>query len=1153
MLNREIYVKPPEANQLINNGVAEVSEDFSEAALKVLRYELETFVCDGQYEQGLEKILTSFVRNLASQTGQPGVWISGFYGSGKSHLAKMLRALWTDFPFSDGATARGIAHLPSPISDALIELTTAGIRQSRLHAAAGKLGSGSGNNVRLALLNIIFKSVGLPEQYAQAQFVMWLKREGLFDAVVSDLTAAGRSIEKELLSLYVSPYIGKALIKALPTFANTEQEARGFLRSQYPEVQDITSSQLEAAITDALSVDGKFPLTLILLDEVQQYIGDDATKAHQVQEITETLCNHFKGSLLFVGTGQSALSGTPNLQRLMARFPLTVMLGDYDVESVTRKIILAKKPSAQSDIERMWRANLGEISRHLRGTQLEHVTDDEAVLTADYPILPVRRRFWEKVLRNIDTTGTVSQLRSQLRVVHEATLETASLPLGHVVSGDFLYDQIAASLLSTGQLSNDVSNNINKFSVAGGTGTQKAKLLKLIFLITKLPAETALAIGLRATEDTLADLLVTDLSAGSSELRKIIPGLLAELQHKDALIMALDGGNGIEYRLQTTESSAWYEEFRAQEAELTAAPHNIEILRADMFKARMREMLSRVRPLQGTSNELRTLNICFEEVLPADNNKNLYIWVQDGWQIEEKSLLAEAKAKGVENPTLFAFIPAQYKTDLVNAIIAYKAAVSTIDRKGLPNTEPGREAQRSMESSKNNADKVIKELMAKIFSGVKLFHAGGHEVTQGTDLANKVSLAAQDSLVRLYTDFHVADHAGWAKVVEEAKRGNTEALKAVGYNQEPQTHPVCQKILSYIGPGKKGSEIRDNFEKPSYGWSRDAIDGAIFALVTTGHLRATDVSGNQVDSKSLDRSRLTQASFRPENVTISTIQHIKIRKLLQEQGIPNQPGEELVKAGLLIVKLKTLAEEAGGAAPRPSQPNQDVISSLEQHSGNSLLLELLTNYDSLTALAKSWSDTANQIKQKMPVWLQLNELIVYAKELSIHETLNADIQAILQQRSLLSEPDHIVPLLNRIVGGLRHALNGKLKAYEDEYNRQITSLGKDDSWQKLNLAQQSKLITDHHILAPKNIALSTADELSEALGECDLQRWIERTQALHTRFDSVRFEAAKLLQPTVVQVNLPRRTLNSPEEVKVWLAEAEAFLMDKVSKGPIAL
>ena len=164
-----------------------------------------------------------------------------------------------------------------------------------------------------------------------------------------------------------------------------------------------------AVIQSALVEDGKFPLTLVVLDEVQQYIGTDAEKAYKVQEVTESLSKHFNGQLLFVGTGQSALSGMPNLQRLMGRFPVQVTLGDWDVENVTRKIILAKKPTAVPEIDRVWRDNLGEISRHLRGTKLEHVTDDEAVITADYPILPVRRRFWENILRTIDATGPVAQ------------------------------------------------------------------------------------------------------------------------------------------------------------------------------------------------------------------------------------------------------------------------------------------------------------------------------------------------------------------------------------------------------------------------------------------------------------------------------------------------------------------------------------------------------------------------------------------------------------------------------------------------------------------------------------------------------------------------------------------------------------------------
>lgn len=64
MLNRDLYVKAPEQNRLVNNGVAEVSEDHSDAAQQILRYELETFVCDGQYQKGTETILDTFLRNL---------------------------------------------------------------------------------------------------------------------------------------------------------------------------------------------------------------------------------------------------------------------------------------------------------------------------------------------------------------------------------------------------------------------------------------------------------------------------------------------------------------------------------------------------------------------------------------------------------------------------------------------------------------------------------------------------------------------------------------------------------------------------------------------------------------------------------------------------------------------------------------------------------------------------------------------------------------------------------------------------------------------------------------------------------------------------------------------------------------------------------
>ncbi|MDO3535952.1 BREX system P-loop protein BrxC [Ralstonia pseudosolanacearum] len=1153
MLNRDIYNKPPKENRLVNNGVAEVSEDHSDAAQAILRYELETFVCDGQYEKGLETILDKFLLNLDAGTEQPGVWISGFYGSGKSHLAKMLRTLWTDYQFADGATARSLAKMPTGVFEHLKELSTQGKRHGALHAAAGKLGAGAGDKVRLALLGIVFKSKGLPEQYNQAQFVLWMQREGILPTVEAELQAAGRSLAQELPHMYVSSHLAKALLKARPDLAHTEADARKLLKEQFPQVTDVTSEQMTTAIADALAVDGKFPLTLVVLDEVQQYIGADAEKAFQVQEVTETLSKHFNGKLLFVGTGQSALSGMPNLQRLMGRFPVQVMLGDWDVENVTRQIILAKKPTAQPEVEHVWRANLGEISRHLRGTKLEHVTDDEDVMTSDYPLLPVRRRFWERVLRTIDTTGTVSQLRSQLRVVHEAVLDTAEAPLGHVVSGDFLYDQIAANLVSTAQLPKEVFENVQRFAAGNADSQLKARLLKLVYLINKLPPDAALDIGLKATEDALADLLVTDLAAGSAELRKKLPTLLDELQNKDRLIMALVGGSGTEYRLQTRESSAWYDEFRAQEAELKAAPQRVEQKRSDLLKARFGEVLKKVRVVQGKDNVERRLVPTYDDTLPKDNAQNLYLWIQDGWQAEEKSVIAEARAKAADNPTLFAFLPAQHKTELANAIVALEAARTTLQKKGSPSTEEGRDAQRSMESRQRAAEKELTELQDQLLGSVRVFQAGGQEAQDGNDLADRINRAAKASAIRLYNQFDAADHDQWSKVLDDARKGNLEALKAVGHSQEADKHPVCQKLLSYVGPGKKGAEIRDNFEAPPYGWPRDAIDGALYALLAAGHLKASDVTSKPVDAKSLDRAKLTQTSFQRESVNITPPQLIKIRSLFSAVGVPCQPKEELTKVPVLLAKLREQAAKAGGSAPAPQTPKLAVVESIEGQSGNAQLLALFDGFDEIVGLSKSWTQTADAIAKRLPVWRQLTELLRHAKGLGPYAELKAELDAIEVQRSLLAEPDMVRPLLDKLVDLLRQALKAKLDAFQKTFSQHQAQLQADADWAKLTDAQRTELTQNHHLVPPIAVALGTSEQLQDALEECDLEHWVAKTHALSNRFEAARYAAVQLLKPNVVHVTVPRRTLNDEVELKAWLAEVEALLSAKLKLGPVAL
>jgi len=1150
MLNQDIYVKDPLANQLANNGVAEVKDDNSEQALATLKYELETFVCDGEYEKGLDKILSTFLSHLQNDQEQPAGWISGFYGSGKSHLAKMLRAFWSDFEFGDGTTARGISVIPQETQDYLKELSAQARRHGGLHAASGTLGQGGHSSIRLELLSIIFVSADLPEKYHLAQFVMWLRKEGIEDAVKNDVGEAGRVWESEVTNLFMSKVLSQAVLNQMPTLAKDEAELRQTFRSQYKRVEEISDADMVTAIKEALSSDGRMPLTLIVLDEMQQYIISGNASAFDVQNVVQACSKSFSSQLLFVATGQNALSGMTELNKLMGRFQVSIQLSDTDVESVIRKIILRKKSSALPLVEKLLSDNLGEISRHLRGSKIEYVKTDEDVMAADYPMLPIRRRFWEKVLRIVDTTGTVSQLRNQLKVVHEATKFTANMTVGHVVTGDFIYQQIAQTLLMTGVISKDLHEKVSRLANGDDDEKLRSKLLALVFLIGKLPTEAISNIGVKSTEDVLADLLVEDLSNGSTELRKRVPLQLEYLAKDGSIMVMVDSGGENVYLLQTQESSAWHDTYRQQEADVAGNPQRIDTERDDLLAKRARQASNDIRLQQGKSNEARKLSLCFDAELPRDANKQLYAWVQHGWQADEKSVISDARADDNKNGTLYVFIPARNRSDLNQAITTEKAAAATMDIRGIPSGTEGKDARASMETRKQDADKSKNRLLDEIFDGVRVFISGGSEV-EGNGLKEKLEKGAKDSLQRLYKQFDVADEANWGKVVDKARKaGGETALSAINYQGENAQHPVCAQILKYIGSGKKGSDIRDNFQDAPFGWPQDAIDGAIYALMASGDLKAKNANNQPVDSKALERKHLTQARFEVENITLSTVQKLAVRKLLTET-IGCKPGEEDSKTTEFLQFARGLASKAGGQAPQPHHPDTARINEIAGEAGNSRLVKLHDYKDDILSDIKHWQTQQLGIEKRMPNWGNLKTLTVLSRGLTFYEELSAEVLAIETGRRLLDNPDPVENLVNDTTDNLRGAIQYHFDQYKTAYDQALIAIETDANWVKLEPEKQNELLSRRSIKAPEQLKLNSTADVIDALEACSLEQWNDRREALQNKFENAREEAAQLLMPKTVRAQLPRATLESAEDIDAWLVKAREELEAKLLQGPV--
>ena len=124
--------------------------------------------------------------------------------------------------------------------------------------------SASGS-VRLALLAIAFRSAGLPEDYAQARFVIWLRQQGYFQTVNEYVEKQGFTLADELQNMYVSPHIANGLLTAYPDFANNAKDAHNLIRTQFARVDDISDSELISSLEYVLelqqTIPGRLPLT----------------------------------------------------------------------------------------------------------------------------------------------------------------------------------------------------------------------------------------------------------------------------------------------------------------------------------------------------------------------------------------------------------------------------------------------------------------------------------------------------------------------------------------------------------------------------------------------------------------------------------------------------------------------------------------------------------------------------------------------------------------------------------------------------------------------------------------------------------------------------------------------------------------------------
>lgn len=1139
-INNDLFTRRPLDFEIPNDGVTNVNRPDDSNQWKVLEYELTSFVCEGEYEHGLERILDTYVRHRNSPT-QPAVWVSGFYGSGKSHLVRVLQHLWADTALPTGASARGLVNLPQGIRDQLIELSTVGKRDGVAPwSAAGALDR-SGDTLNAVFLSIVLAAADLPVRVEPARVALWLASKGELDTVRTHIESNGGDFIEELSEYNLSTRLAEAILALEPSFAASSADVRKALRSQFPpETRALSTDETLTLLRKVLQHvgGGVMPPTLVVLDEAQQYISGDGGRAGEVQNLVESVSRELDGRVLLVATGQQELTADATLQKIQDRFTVKVVLKNQDVDAVVRRVLLNKEPAGRSTLEKALADVAGQISRQLVGSKIQHTAQDDGDLLEDYPLLPSRRRFWESVLRQADA-GRAGQLRSQLRIVHDANRLVATKPVGTVVGADYLYSAKHEDLNGAGLLLKETQRLIHE---QGKKEPLRGRVLGLIHLISLLPTAAPGDIGVRATVDHLVDLLVQDLANDGTALRQEMPVVLTALIEEGILQQ-----DGDEYRLQTAAGRTWDEAFRRHSAQVTDSEISIE------RDTRLRGEVENAMPVsvpQGKAKVARKLSLHTDSVQPPTTN-TLPVWLRSEWDdgTTTKQFEDLARGLGADSPVVLVHLPRVQAQAVASALRNQMAAQRTLDQQGFPQDDEGKQARRAMESRLSRAQAQIGDYIRDILSKASV-QLGGGSSPSGTALRDRIENGAQSAATRLFSKFDVADDARWPQVIDRIKKGSgADALKSVGYDADPEQHPVVKEILGRIGgAGTPASELEKAVLSAPFGWPREALMGALGVLLDNGLIRATINGSGAATNQVLSQTRLGTVHVRRESTVLKTAEKIAARSLLSKLGV-QADNETLVSGAEKAVSV--LAQRAGsiaGSAPLPDITLPPSIEQVKSTSGNDRVHALLAGKDDLTDFA----DRLDTLEKRRPVRLDAlataRALSNAAVDLGGAGETRMRLEAFEKTRELLSDTDQISPIVTELASAVREAVRQAANAVEHARQAAVDGLQHQPAWSALDPDKQGQLLSEH-LLAPEDKPeLGDAEAVLKAVQQRPLSSWGAVLDAIPARASRALEAGVRLTAPKAGTVTVPAATLVSAEDVETYLLDLRAKLTQALTE-----
>jgi hypothetical protein len=497
------------------------------------------------------------------------------------------------------------------------------------------------------------------------------------------------------------------------------------------------------------------------------------------------------------------------------------------------------------------------------------------------------------------------------------------------------------------------------------------------------------------------------------------------------------------------------------------------------------------------------------------------------------------------------FLPRHSGDEVKTHLMEYKAAENTLAHFGAQSGPEGLQAMAAMETLKKGAERRLEEQFDRVVEDARLWIGGGTEI-QGISLVGKIEEAAERVLTRLYPEFSKGDSPKWQDVVEAAQKRAANCLERLGFTGDPQTQPVCAAIVKKLGPGLSWNEVRGFFEKDAYGWPRDTVDGALYALWVNNVVAVTK-SGKEIAPGDVPRKELGPCTVTPQKVQVGAADRIKVRSLFHLLGVSCNSGEEAAKADEFRSALRLLRSETGGDPPLPAPARVSWWEDVDGRTGLSYLKALADMKDAIASSIDEWKQVREKKEKRLVTWGTLKALIVVGMKAPgmMERAVQAD--AIQRERVLLLEPDPVPHLLHASQDAVHAALNGAWSRYEEAYRAAKKRLEEDPLWKKLGAEDRKAFLETVSFAPAQRPKPEGAKDLVDSLLSVSLDGWEERSLAWEAKTTQLLTQAAKLLEPKTISLAIPRPSgaLTSEAEVDRWLAEVKASILKEIGKGPV--